>query len=50
VEAFSLLMQGFSVLLTWKILALMLVGLLLGIFVGVLPVSAVRTALRSCCR
>jgi len=37
VEAFSLLMQGFSVLLTWKILALMLVGLLLGIFVGVLP-------------
>jgi TctA family transporter len=37
VEALTLLMQGFSVLLTWKILALMLVGLLLGIFVGVLP-------------
>src|ERR671939_1332371 len=36
-EALSLLMQGFSVLLTWKILSLMLVGLLLGIFVGVLP-------------
>lgn len=36
-EAFSLLAQGFAVLLTWKILALMLVGLLLGIFVGVLP-------------
>src|SRR6478735_8669005 len=36
-EAITLLMQGFAVLLTWKILALMLVGLLLGIFVGVLP-------------
>jgi len=36
-EALSLLMQGFAVLLTWKILALMLLGLLLGIFVGVLP-------------
>jgi TctA family transporter len=36
-EALSLLMQGFSVLLTWKILSLMLLGLLLGIFVGVLP-------------
>ena len=36
-EALTLLMQGFSVLLTWKILALMLLGLLLGIFVGVLP-------------
>src|SRR5215211_6741414 len=36
-EAFGLLLQGFAVLLTWKILALMLVGLLLGIFVGVLP-------------
>jgi TctA family transporter len=36
-EALTLLMQGFSVLLTWKILALMLVGLILGIFVGVLP-------------
>ena len=36
-EALSLLMQGFSVLLTWKILSLMLIGLLLGIFVGVLP-------------
>src|SRR5207245_9473943 len=28
---------GFSVLLTWKTLALMMVGLVLGIFVGVLP-------------
>ena len=36
-EAFSLLLQGFGVLLTWKILALMMVGLILGIFVGVLP-------------
>jgi len=36
-EALSLLMQGFSVLLTWKILALMMVGLVLGVFVGVLP-------------
>jgi len=36
-EAFGLLAYGFSVLLTWKILALMMVGLVLGIFVGVLP-------------
>src|SRR5882762_5077030 len=36
-QAFGLLMYGFSVLLTWKILALMMVGLVLGIFVGVLP-------------
>ena len=36
-EAFALLLHGFAVLLTWKILALMLVGLVLGIFVGVLP-------------
>src|SRR5215210_6605492 len=36
-EAFGLLLQGFGVLLTWKILALMMVGLILGIFVGVLP-------------
>src|SRR5216110_2983349 len=36
-EAFSLLIYGFSVLLTWKTLALMMVGLVLGIFVGVLP-------------
>jgi putative tricarboxylic transport membrane protein len=36
-EAFSLLLQGFQVLLTFKILALMMVGLVLGIFVGVLP-------------
>ncbi len=36
-EALGLLMQGFGVLLTWKILALMMVGLVLGIFVGVLP-------------
>jgi len=36
-EAFSLLVHGFAVLLTWKTLALMMVGLVLGIFVGVLP-------------
>ncbi len=36
-EALTLLLHGFAVLLTWKTLALMLVGLLLGIFVGVLP-------------
>ena len=30
-------LHGFAVLLTWKTLALMMVGLLLGIFVGVLP-------------
>src|SRR3977135_343795 len=36
-EAFGLLMHGFAVLLTWKTIALMMVGLVLGIFVGVLP-------------
>src|SRR3979411_2443824 len=36
-EAFGLLMHGFAVLLTWKTLALMMLGLVLGIFVGVLP-------------
>src|SRR5215468_3406662 len=36
-EAFGLLLHGFSVLLTFKTLAFMLVGLVLGIFVGVLP-------------
>src|SRR5256885_11698822 len=36
-EAFELLLYGFSVLLTWKTLALMMLGLVLGIFVGVLP-------------
>ena len=36
-EAFHLLLYGFSVLMTWKILLLMMVGLTLGIFVGVLP-------------
>src|ERR671928_890873 len=36
-EAFGLLLQGFSVLLTFKTLAFMIVGLVLGIFVGVLP-------------
>src|SRR4051794_36758810 len=36
-EALGLLMHGFAVLLTWKTLALMMVGLVLGIFVGVLP-------------
>ena len=36
-EAFGLLLHGFSVLLTFKTLAFMIVGLVLGIFVGVLP-------------
>src|SRR3954447_22892271 len=36
-EAFQLLAYGFGVLLTWKTLALMMLGLILGIFVGVLP-------------
>src|SRR6201987_3181216 len=36
-EAFGLLLHGVAVLLTWKTLALMMVGLVLGIFVGVLP-------------
>src|SRR5437667_10340261 len=36
-EALGLLLYGFSVLMTWKTLALMMVGLVLGIFVGVLP-------------
>jgi putative tricarboxylic transport membrane protein len=36
-EAFELLFQGFQVLLTWKNLALMMLGLVLGVFVGVLP-------------
>src|SRR5258707_13183338 len=36
-EALQLLIYGFGVLLTWKTLALMILGLVLGIFVGVLP-------------
>ena len=36
-EAFGLLFHGFVVLMTWKTLVLMMVGLILGIFVGVLP-------------
>src|SRR6187455_1714587 len=36
-EALTLLVHGFTVLLTWKTLILMMVGLILGIFVGVLP-------------
>src|SRR3954451_6437254 len=36
-EALGLLMHGFAVLLTWKTLLLMMIGLVLGIFVGVLP-------------
>ncbi len=36
-EAFGLLLHGFAVLLTWKTLAVMMIGLVLGIFVGVLP-------------
>ena len=36
-EAFGLLLHGFAVLMTWKTLLLMMVGLVLGVFVGVLP-------------
>ena len=36
-EAFGLLLHGFAVLMSWKIISLMIVGLVLGIFVGVLP-------------
>ncbi len=36
-EALDLLFLGFKVLMTWKTLSLMMVGLTLGIFVGVLP-------------
>ena len=36
-EALGLLLHGFAVLLTWKTLALMMGGLVLGVFVGVLP-------------
>ena len=36
-EALGLWMHGFAVLLTWKTLLLMMLGLVLGIFVGVLP-------------
>src|SRR6266852_6120713 len=36
-EAFGLLLHGFGVLLTFKTLAFMIIGLVLGIFVGVLP-------------
>jgi putative tricarboxylic transport membrane protein len=36
-EAFGLLLQGFHVLLTFDKLLLMMVGLVLGVFVGVLP-------------
>src|SRR3977135_1057789 len=36
-EAFELLFQGFQVLMTWDKIALMMLGLILGVFVGVLP-------------
>ncbi|HSV25887.1 MAG TPA: tripartite tricarboxylate transporter permease, partial [Xanthobacteraceae bacterium] len=36
-EAFELLLQGFLTLMTVQKLALMMVGLILGVFVGVLP-------------
>src|SRR5258708_15250632 len=36
-EAFELLFQGFLTLMTVQKLALMMVGLILGVFVGVLP-------------
>jgi putative tricarboxylic transport membrane protein len=36
-EAFGLLLQGFGVLFTFNNIAVMIVGLVLGIFVGVLP-------------
>jgi len=42
-EAISLLFHGFAVLMTWKIILLMLLGLVLGIFVGVLPGSVAPT-------
>jgi TctA family transporter len=38
------------VLLTWKTLLLMMLGLVLGIFVGVLPGLGGPNAWRSCCR
>jgi putative tricarboxylic transport membrane protein len=37
VESFSLLLHGFEVLLTFDKLLLMMIGLVLGVFVGVLP-------------
>jgi putative tricarboxylic transport membrane protein len=43
-------MQGFAVLMSWKILALMMVGLVLGIFVGLLPGLGGPMRSRSCCR
>jgi TctA family transporter len=48
-EALTLLAHGFAVLLTWKTLALMLVGLVLGIFVGVLPGWAGQTGVAIRC-
>jgi putative tricarboxylic transport membrane protein len=36
-DAFSSLMAGFAAILTWKAIGLMFVGILLGVFVGVLP-------------
>src|SRR5438045_9546956 len=36
-EALQLLIYGFGVLLTWKTIGLMMLGLVLGVFVGVLP-------------
>jgi putative tricarboxylic transport membrane protein len=36
-EAFELLFHGFQVLMTWDKLLLMMLGLILGVFVGVLP-------------
>ena len=36
-EDFGALMHGFSVVLSWNNMGLMLVGILLGIVVGVLP-------------
>src|SRR6202790_2558499 len=44
-EAFHLLLYGFSVLMTWKILALMMVGLTLGFFVGALFGGAIPSIL-----
>lgn len=43
-EAFGLLLHGFAILLTWKTLVLIMVGLVLGIFVGVLPELGAPTA------
>ena len=49
-EALTLLLHGFAVLMTWKTLALMLVGLCWASSSACCRASAGRTASRSCCR